>query len=66
MLKIEQNGYSFAVHVSEPGTGWRGYKVEAEDLDELHNAIDHYFRGMHRKPGEPCPLCREQARATAR
>lgn len=64
MLKISQSGNGFEVAISEPGTGWRGYKVYASDVPEVHNALDHYYaNGVNRTKHtndavEDCPLCR--------
>ena len=63
MISISIDPRGYALKISEPGTGWRGYTVIANDLDEVHLAIDHYHGD-----GDPphafetrrrCPLCRQ-------
>ncbi len=58
MLAIEKDGNKYKLKVSEPGTGWRGYSVFAENLTEVKTAVGHYF-ALPRQCRRPCPLCRK-------
>jgi hypothetical protein len=71
-LKISVSGNGYKVAAQAPGTGWRGFSVQAQDIGELHQAIDHHFMAVgafktHAGKKENCPFCRlmraEQKRA---
>jgi len=60
-ISHQENGYK--VKVSWPGTGQRGYNVHANDIDAIHEVIDHYYAhngGHAREPVETCPLCQKK------
>jgi hypothetical protein len=67
MLSISRHGNGFRVKISEPGTGWRGFSVQARDRKEVHECVDHYYShrnarqhcGNQRK--KVCPFCRKAA-----
>ncbi len=66
MIQIAASGNGFEMKFSAPGTGWRGFKVHAQSVQEVHEAIDHHFvaaigavREQHTtSERENCPLCR--------
>ncbi len=74
MITISRKGTGFAVKVSEPGTGWRGYTVQARNLNEAIKATRHYYGSSasnddpenyraHINDDDPdCPLCRKLPR----
>ena len=50
---------AYDLKVSEPGTRWRGYVIVANNLQEVQEAISHYFHGNSPEHNEDhCPLCR--------
>ncbi len=65
MITISRQGTGYAVKVSEPGTGWRGYSLQAANLHESINVLRHYYEGggEHTHDADPfCPLCRKLPR----
>jgi len=46
---------------SNPGSGQRGFSVEARTLMEVHNAINHYYNADRHGLAfyADCPLCRK-------
>jgi hypothetical protein len=64
MLKIQRHGTGFKVSISEPGTGMRGYSVQARKLEQVHETIDHYYGDPHALG--TCPLCELQRKEQAR
>ena len=63
MIKIDRVCDSYKMLFSSAASGMRGFSVIAEDLGEVHLAVDHY----HATPGskkhlalamKKCPLCR--------
>lgn len=60
MLTITRAGAGYSVKISEPGTGWRGYRVYAATVREIRETIDHYYGNEVRHWGKRrnCPLCR--------
>lgn len=71
MLTIRHSiktGNGFTIRASDPGSGLRGWSVEARDLDEVLAAVAHYH-GRHGTRGceafAGCPLCRKRADRTA-
>ena len=59
MLKIEKVYNMFRVAVSDPGSGHRGWSVWAENIAELHLALDHYYGATHPKAKSKCAMCRK-------
>ena len=51
---------------SNPGSGWRGYSVQARSVDEVKTAIDHhlgnYLGNKHSGAMKSCPLCRDMSK----
>jgi len=41
---------------SNPGSGWRGFSVMANNIAEIRAALSHYRMEKHNK--RKCPLCR--------
>ncbi len=69
MVQIKPEGNGFQMNFSEPGTGTRGFAVKAENLTEVHSAINHYMGGKEghsHAPQTDCPLCRKMAQAATR
>ena len=66
MIQIAASGGGYDLKFSAPGTGWRGIKVHARNVQEIHEAIDHHLvaateeaRQQHtNSQRENCPLCR--------
>lgn len=58
MLTIKRDAQGFEVRATDPGSGWRGYRIKAKTLDELHQTLDHYYRGHGNVEHTDCPLCR--------
>lgn len=70
MIKIEDHhqssdgGKKYKIIFSSPGSGMRAYSVWAECIEEVHEALNHYYgagpRAADHKSGaiEHCPLCR--------
>lgn len=66
MIQIAASGGGYEMKVSAPGAGWRGFKVHARSVWEVHEAIDHHLvaataeaRQQHtNSERENCPLCR--------
>ena len=61
MITITHEGNGYKIKLSWPGTGTRGYNVHANDVNEIHAALDHYY--MHNdhykiEPADNCLLCR--------
>jgi hypothetical protein len=61
MITIDRGMNEYKLKFSEPGTGWRSHKVVARDVDEIKEAIDHYYgEAPHAlSPQKNCPLCRK-------
>ncbi len=53
----------YKVFFSNPGTGTRGFSVMADNLAEVHTAIDHYHAENHNTAH--CPLCRKNGTVSA-
>lgn len=45
MLKIERHGTGFKVRAVETGLGW--FQRKARNIDEVANAVLHYYGGEH-------------------
>jgi hypothetical protein len=61
MFSISPWNQGYSIKLSYPGTGVRSEKFFAYNVDELHEAMDHYYmhnNHSHREPVEGCPLCR--------
>lgn len=61
MISISNGPNGYEIRISYPsmgGMGVRGFTVLAHDVKEVHEAIDHYFRLVHYRHREGCPLCR--------
>lgn len=58
MISFSNEYRGYKVKVSNPGTGVRGYSFTARDLDEAHQALDHYYGKNHGEGREDCPTCR--------
>ena len=74
MIIIEKDYNSpnrYVVKAKEPGTGWRGWKVIANNLEEVNGAIEHYY-AIHGHLDDIHPACaicrthREEAVKTAK
>lgn len=67
MLTISPEGNAQIVKATNPGTGWRGWKIKCHSIAEVHEVIDHYFRPDNAPKGhgtakrKGCPLCRQEA-----
>ena len=61
MITIRPVYHLHKMTFSNPGSGTRGFSVEARNTDEIHKAIDHYYgENMHgRTHHADCPLCRK-------
>lgn len=63
MLKISREGNGYKVATSYPGAGVRGKRWHARDLEEVHQALEHYYGPYHgRDPVDNCPLCEKEAK----
>jgi hypothetical protein len=63
VITVVKDFNRFKVKISEPGTGWRGFSLDAENLPEVKLVLDHYIGGEHgygSKVAE-CPLCQKVA-----
>jgi len=65
MLTIDRSiktmdGYT--LKMSNPGSGSRGYSVEARSLDEVKEAIDHYYGRCAKS--RTCILCKFRDKET--
>lgn len=61
MIKIEHHDNGYRMRFSGYGVGLRPYSVQANDGDEVKNAIDHHLLSNGHVSGstpESCPLCR--------
>jgi len=59
MTTIENNRQGFRVRFSFPGTGSRGYAVQARDVKEIELALRHHYDHAHTNcETKACPLCR--------
>ena len=67
MLSISHRDNGFRVKISEPGTGWRGFSIQASNVKEVHECLDHYYRERNGRQHcdcrrkKVCPLCRKMA-----
>jgi len=59
MITIRPDNNKHRILFSSPGTGDRGLSVLANNITEVHEAIDHWFARDHNKA--ECPLCRNIA-----
>lgn len=61
MLSISNGPRGYTLKFSDRGSGARGWKVEARDIEEVHEAIDHHFAGRSHTGSRPttCPICRD-------
>jgi len=61
MLKISNQANGYKIKLSNPGSGKRGKSIFAQNVAELHEAIDHYYMATlgHWGENENCPLCRD-------
>jgi len=57
MIKITRAYVGYKVTFSPQVKGWRGFSVTAQDTDELHLAIEHWFEGHGGHNPEGCPVC---------
>lgn len=57
MMNVELRGNGYKMRFSNPGTGWRGFSVQAGSVEEVQTAVEHYYRG-HAASVPGCPLCR--------
>jgi len=64
MITIVRHFGKFKVKFSEPGMGVRGLSVLANDLFEVHTALDHHHGRPHRV--NECGLCRLAEKENAR
>jgi len=63
MISFENWNQGYLIRLSNPGTGERSQKFFARDVNELHEALDHYYGHnghWRREPVEGCPLCRKE------
>ncbi len=60
MFTVERHYSKFRVKISEPGTQYRGFTVDAADIAEVHKALDHYYGEdqAHFADDSACPICR--------
>ena len=67
MITISQHYNKWRMKFSYPGTGTRGYSVDAENFAEIVSALEHHLV----PPGHPshctterrdCPLCRKSTK----
>ncbi len=78
MIKIEDwhqstsspSGRRYRLVFSDPGSGMRGWSIWAETPEEVHEALNHYWRYGPRLQQhidgkiEHCPLCRQHREET--
>lgn len=61
MLTITNHNNGYSMLLSNPGTGTRGSRVQAKDVAEIIEAIEHYYcKPYHRESQPTCPLCRKR------
>jgi hypothetical protein len=61
VLTITNNCNGYSILLSEPGTGTRGIRVQAENVAEIVETVQHYYTEPYHREGRPnCPLCRRR------
>ena len=60
MITIQQVYNQYKIIFSNPGTRTRGVSFMANNIEEIHEAIDHYY--MRHQLKWTCPVCRDKKR----
>ncbi len=61
MVTIKRQGTGFKVRFSQAISLGANFTVQARDLAEVHQALEHYYGEGHR--ADPCPICRKYPEA---
>lgn len=64
MITISPSNNRYKMKFSNPGSGWRGYSVEARSIDEVHTLLDHHYARPHDQAN--CQFCKKEREESAK
>jgi hypothetical protein len=64
MITISNRDGGYKVLFSPGVRGWRGFSLQAQDIPEVHQMIDHYYGKPHDK--STCQICARTRKEAAK